>query len=247
MKTKAGVTIPKRRNGFYYDIPGIEPEVGYPSVTSVLKVLNKPELSYWMKKLVFEAMAKDPTLDEKVACMADFKVMKLSGADGSITHEIIDQYWKTGKYPSIQATAEKLAITTYRVDSIANYIEAFKKFVELHKPKLVESEGMIYSHKHKYAGTYDGVFEFGGHTWLLDWKTSNGIYPEYRIQLTAYKEALKELGKPVDKMGIIQLKDNGAFVFEEVQDIEDGAKLFDVFRAILYVFNWQKKLFKEDK
>ena len=55
------------------------------------------------------------------------------------------------------------------------------------------SEMMVYSAKYRYAGAMDAVATRDGQLVALDWKTSNGLYPEYALQVAAYAKALEEM------------------------------------------------------
>jgi len=113
---------------------------------------------------------------------------------------------------------------------------AFEEFVKQHNPKVIETEGVVFSDTHKYAGAYDGLFEIAGETWLIDWKTSNGIYKEHKIQIIAYKKALEEMGKKVDKVAIVQLKNNGLPNTYMVGEQEDEVDVFDAFLCALKLY-----------
>ena len=49
----------------------------------------------------------------------------------------------------------------------------------------VESELRLVSEKHRFAGTLDAML-ISGRLSLGDWKSSNGVYPDYLLQLAAY-------------------------------------------------------------
>lgn len=218
--TKTG----KRRAGFYFGLPEQPKDIGYPSVTTILKVLAKPELTYWIKKVTAEEAVR--TMDVKQGINATQKVMEDAGGEGSMAHNLIDEYWRGIKYNK-QNQGEK----------VQAYLTAFEEFVKVHKPVCITSEGTVYSHKGKYAGTYDGVFEIAGEKWLIDWKTSNGIYWDHKIQIIAYKHALEEMGTRVDKCAIVQLKNSGLPLVELVGEVEKGTDLYKCFKAAKYIFN----------
>ena len=49
------------------------------------------------------------------------------------------------------------------------------------------------SHKYKFGGTPDAIGRnTNGELVLLDWKTSNGVYSDYLLQLAAYKALWEE-------------------------------------------------------
>jgi predicted RecB family nuclease len=151
--------------------------------------------------------------------------MENAGGEGTIAHELIDGYWKGEKYDISQ-----------KPEKVQQYLLAFEEFVKQHNPKVIETEGVVFSDTHKYAGAYDGLFEIAGETWLIDWKTSNGIYKEHKIQIIAYKKALEEMGKKVDKVAIVQLKNNGLPNTYMVGEQEDEVDVFDAFLCALKLY-----------
>jgi len=214
----------KRRGGFYFDIPGKNENYGYPSVTTILRVIAKPQLDTWKIRESIDEYIR--TEDRELALLATKKIFHKAGDEGSRAHTLIDEYWKGKEY---EIAKEK--------EVVQKYLLAFEEFKKSNKPKCLESEGVVYSHKTEYAGTYDGLFNIGNEVWLIDWKTSNGIYWEHKIQIIAYKKALEEMGKKVDRCAIVQLKNNGLPVVEMVGDKEKGVDLFKSFLAAKYLFN----------
>ena len=73
-----------------------------------------------------------------------------------------------------------------------NGVNAFLDFVNTHQVKFFESEKKVYSRKHGYTGTLDAEGIIDNQLCIIDFKTSNGIYDEYRFQVAAYLEARKE-------------------------------------------------------
>lgn len=58
--------------------------------------------------------------------------------------------------------------------------------------KSVASEFLVYSRKEGFTGTADDLVEIGGEYWLLDYKTSKGIYTDQIYQVTSYMKAREE-------------------------------------------------------
>jgi hypothetical protein len=80
------------------------------------------------------------------------------------------------------------------------YLEAWKRFtafLEAQGASIVSSEHAVWGEG--YAGTYDLIVQMPRNAllpnapdhqlWLVDIKTSKGIYPEYALQLAAYGHA----------------------------------------------------------
>lgn len=59
--------------------------------------------------------------------------------------------------------------------------------------KYIGSEKSVFSVKYWYGGTFDLVAEINGELWILDLKTSSGIYGrEYFYQMAAYRQGAEE-------------------------------------------------------
>jgi hypothetical protein len=94
---------------------------------------------------------------------------------------------------------------------------------------------MVYSAKYKYAGAMDAVAYRDGKMVALDWKTSNGLYGEYALQVAAYAKALEEMtGEVVSEAWAVRFgKKTPEFEAKKVTDL-DGT--FVAFRAALYLW-----------
>ena len=83
---------------------------------------------------------------------------------------------------------------------------AFLGWLRSHKVDPIDTERMVLSRKHYYAGTVDfyGLIDF--ERCVLDFKTSSGFYVEMPLQLAAYAIALEEeLGVKIKKGLIVRL------------------------------------------
>ena len=209
----------ERRAGFYWfdDVP-------YISVTTALKCIDKPALRYWFGREVYYAMAKDPTLDEKTALSAPYKKKVKAGARGSTVHSIVEAWKKEG------TRIDKLP------EEYQGYAQAFYNWVDDNKVELKEHEKTVISKTHRYAGTLDLIVKKNGSTWIIDVKTGKDIYLEAYLQLSAYKHALEEdYGTKIQRMGVLLLKDDGNYKFEESSDN------FDVFIAVKKLWEFLNK------
>ena len=77
-------------------------------------------------------------------------------------------------------------------DRVAEGVNNFVRWLDESKMKLIDSEKIVYSKRYGFVGTLDITAERDGKLYLLDIKTGNAIYPEYRIQTAAYLMADKE-------------------------------------------------------
>ena len=123
-----------------------------------------------------------------------------------------DKYYNKSKETDEELTPEEYGA-----------IVSFTRWVEEVKPKFLSSEITVISEKHNFAGTVDCVAEIDGQVWIIDWKTSANIYPSMEAQLSAYKVALKEMGKKVDnaKLAVLQVgykRNKRGYKFTEIDD-----------------------------
>ena len=135
---------------------------------------------------------------------------------GSMVHKFCEMWLKGEKFtepsdPVVKACFDK-----------------FKKFWKKHKLKLAESEKILYSER-GYCGTLDLVaIDPKGNLWLIDIKTSKGIFINMVHQVHGYKLAYEEqTGKKINKMYIVRLpKDNGDFEARHILYKKEHLKAF---------------------
>lgn len=77
--------------------------------------------------------------------------------------------------------------TAEQVRSVESAYEAFCHWKDAFKPEIVCTETPLVSEEHRFGGTLDAVAKLGGELVMLDWKSSNGVYAEYVIQVAAYR------------------------------------------------------------
>ena len=113
---------------------------------------------------------------------------------GSMVHKFCEMWLKGEKFtdpedPVIKACFDK-----------------FKKFWNKHNLKVVESEKILYSTR-GFCGTLDLVAkDKDNNLWLIDIKTSKGVFLNMVHQLHGYKLAYEEqTGKKINKIFIVRL------------------------------------------
>jgi hypothetical protein len=77
-------------------------------------------------------------------------------------------------------------------DRVSEGVNNFIKWLDGSGFKLIDTEKIVYSKKYGFVGTLDITGERDGKRYLIDIKTGNAIYPEYRIQTAAYLKAEQE-------------------------------------------------------
>jgi len=109
-----------------------------------------------------------------------------------------------------------------------NGVTAFLRWIKEYKVKFIESERLVYSKKYDYVGLMDLKARINGKLALVDFKTSKGVYNEYRYQVAAYLYAdQEESGDKYEECWIIKFdKDDGNFEAHKIEDFEDDYKAF---------------------
>ncbi len=226
--------IDGRPGGRHYQVEGFD-EL-FPSVTNVLGVINKPGLAPWARNSALESVQKallaragmtESITTEWVADVIDqarqtpdFKRDQAAGF-GTQAHELIDRIIQ-GLEPEVPPELEAV-VNNFMAWRAASGID------------IRLTEAMLYSAKYRYAGSADAIAYRDGKLILLDWKTGNGIYPEYGLQVAAYAKALEEMtGEPVSEAWTVRLGRTGPDF--ESQRVVDLDRAFISFRAALYLW-----------
>lgn len=248
---------------FYEIVPG-DP---WPSVTTIEDIIAKQALYNWYAKTereavmavagdMFEELSKPLVLSTGMTRAvylsllesrlgkqkAGQREMQSAGEIGTQAHEMVEWHvrkllgLKVGPMPKI---SDKAAWAFMAFEDWARSVE----FLPL------RSEQVVFSHRHRYAGTMDIL------AWiakgksrelaLIDIKTSSGVWPEMRLQLSAYYHALIEMGlEKADHCLIVRLPKKESDPEFEVVEVTDLERHFEAFLAARQLWQWK---YDEDK
>ena len=140
---------------------------------------------------------------------------------GSLVHEAIENFIKFGVkdcYPEYQ-----------------NYFDAFLDWYKQYRVEVLASEVPLYHKLYQYAGTADLLCKIKNELWLIDLKTTavnNKMLTS--VQLAAYNAALASHDFKTDRKGILLLKPNGGFSFDESKKDADREG-WETFGALMTV------------
>lgn len=134
------------------------------------------------------------------------------------------------------------AFMMYRLWESQNKIKLLSRYQEI---QLVSLE-------HRFGGTPDAIGEVDGEVVLLDWKTSNGVYQDYLVQLSAYQHLINDgvrmdTGEPLDlKVGsgahlLRFAKDYPDFGHHYFGDLSQAWRQFQLFREAYDIDKTLKK------
>lgn len=239
----ADVKLIPDKEQHYYETP-----IGVlPSSTTILSLLSKPALMYWAVKQTVaylgarleDIRAGDIELTEENATkiLADAKKYHEQLRDeamdiGSQVHYLIEQYLLGNPYEDLINEKTKLPF------------EAFLQWQKVRNFELVKAEHAVWSKK-GYAGTLDCVAYLDGKLYVIDFKTSSAIYPEYLLQVASYWKAYEEnSGQKIKGIGILRL-DKATGMPEWVEfSKKDANRAFKMFMCLVK-FWWLKKEVKK--
>ena len=194
-----------------------------PGVTTILGVLNKPALVPWANKLGLQGIDSSKYVDEKATI-------------GTLAHQMIADYLRgkstgTEEYSKVQ------------IDQAENAVLAFFEWEKNHPIQPVFIEEPMVSEEYKFGGTIDCLGYVNGELWLIDFKTSRGIFPEMLIQVVAYKHLLRIHQDAIDRIIILRVGRTPDEGFEECL-VNHLDKHWEIFQHTLAIYNLQKEVKK---
>jgi hypothetical protein len=214
-----------------------------PGVTTALESLAKPALIPWAVNCAinFVRPAIAPGIEhaesylEEVYAQAKKEAtrIKRAAADvGTEAHRIIE-------------SNESFEPGTL----VGNCVSAARQWLGSKEIHWLYRERPIYSRRYRFSGRFDGLALVDGVLSLIDWKSSKGIYAEYRFQTAAYVHAYEEEfpESRIEQRILIRLgKEDGAFD-PRIYPRKSLRKDFSAFLGILKAHTRLKEIEKEDK
>lgn len=218
--------------GHFYVIEGENERLH--SVTAINKYACTPEkldiLMSWANKVMGEHIKI--VLENHEGSLEDLDIDKLikegkgkrkeflnkAGDIGTRLHNAVDSFFCTGKIPALD-------------DDIQTPFQNFMSWFNKNEYKVILADTILASKQYRYGGRMDALLEDKeGNLIIVDFKTSSSISSiEYKLQLAAYRQALKETyGIDNINKGMLIRFDKEKKVFEtlEVNDLDDYFKGF---------------------
>lgn len=197
-----------------------------PSVTTVLKIKDPGALINWAYKTGREHGVLEGQGNPAPSGLYE-------GSDilaiGTCVHSMCEA-WVKGDEPMLvlERALEEDTVNdkaTFRAQAASAY-SAFEFWCKGTQLEIVDCEVQVISEAHRYGGTLDFIGKLNGKLVLGDFKTSNGVWPEYLCQLAAYAKAYEETtGNKID--GGYHLlrfsKENGDFGHHFYPSLDDDA------------------------
>jgi len=200
-----------------------------PSVTTVLNVVDKPALKPWafsQGRISGLAEARGEPFATSL-----YEVTKGALEVGTIVHLMAELDVK-GEDPDSAIPVDLDADLREKVSSgFAAYV-AWKKGSRV---EIVDCEVPVISERYRFGGTLDFIGKLDGKLILGDFKTSNGIWPEYLAQLAAYAHAYTESTENAIEGGFHLLrfaKEHGDFAHHYFPSLDEGWEAFLSMRTL---------------
>lgn len=194
----------------YFNPEGIE----VPSVTTILKIVNKPFLVKWANIMGFRREKVEDILND-------------SAYIGTLVHQIIEAYLMKKMYIPIYGRMNSKMIIMMHLSSFISWMKTKDEVLPIFMERQVTSE--------RFGGTIDFYGTVDGKYTILDFKTSKKAYATMFLQLAAYCIMLEEQGLQVDQVAIINVRRDK--YIETIVSREDLQYYIDAFQTLLTFFH----------
>ena len=190
-----------------------------PSVTTIIgRFKDSGALLYWANNAGLEGK----TLDQARIPAA---------TAGTMAHSLVEAHLNKRELPALEGDSEIIGKARRAFD-------AYLTWSAMTKLEVRHTEVSLASEKHKFGGTLDAIGIVNGSNGLalIDWKTSNSIYPDYLYQLAAYKLLWEENYPDHPITGGAHLcrfaKEEGDYAHHHFPSLDDEAGTFLVMRDL---------------
>ena len=219
-----------------------------PSVTTITGQLDKPALTYWAAGCACDFILNEieenkytgqegppgPRLIDAnllypiiESARKEFRKVSAKALDiGSAVHEAIERYLKTGKEPQAPSDQVLSAFLAF-----LEWLEEWDTWETLYTEHTVYGIDEDWMVDHSYAGMADWFVILNGKRYVVDFKSSKGIYPEMVYQIAAYRAT----DKSIEGCGILRLdKETGLPQWKDTSDTYE--KDLEVFRILTQLY-----------
>lgn len=217
--------------GRFYTIDGRK----YPSVTTILNVLNKPQLVNWAIRLTRDYVRQELFVLRRANSLKDLNVDDLLAKSALEPNRVKNAaaHHGTDIHRRIAGYVDSQHFDHYPI------LAAFRTWQDEAQFVTVAAEKLVFSREHGYAGTVDLIGTLNGRLAVLDIKTGRGVYPEYKLQLAAYAIARGEMTGHIPEV-CMNLHVRSDFTVAEA-NVFTAAELFPLFQTFLAakrLFEW---------
>ncbi len=220
-KTKAEGVVQITTLDERWYIVGEDMDNPYPSITWIA--------GYYPKGIAFYKWLADKGWDEAEA------LKQAAGDRGSKVHHAIEclllgQEVKINDgFPDSQNLVSELTVEEW--ETLLSFADWFRET----KPEVLQLEQVVIDPARHCAGTLDLKCKIGQDVWIIDFKTSQNVWPEHELQISAYSHCAGN--EDVTRRGILQLGYRRNKKLWKLTEVEDKIALFDAARLIWHAEN----------
>lgn len=146
---------------------------------------------------------------------------------GTLAHSLVEMHINNEPRKILPDIPEQTQIEALEA------FNAYLNWASMTKLKIVEQEMPLVSEKYQFGGCLDAIGEINDEFCLVDWKTSNSVYPDYLIQLAAYRQLWEENNPDRLLTGGFHLcrfaKSHGDFAHHYYPDLSEAWEQFKIF------------------
>ncbi len=140
-----------------------------------------------------------------------------AGARGSRIHLACASLASGGTItPDVKYDGVELSVDEYAA------VMSFRDWFETVRPEVLGSEFIIWNEEHGFAGTVDLKVKINGEIWVIDIKCGQGLFPEYAMQLSAYRQSIPDC----QKTAVLQVGYRRSKVGYKFTETEDNFPVF---------------------
>jgi hypothetical protein len=159
---------------------------------------------------------------------------------GTLAHSLVEAHIRKQELPDLSSYPEEIA--KHAMQGYQNYLQ----WQTDNRIEIISQEMELTSPSYLFGGCPDAIGQDSqGRLCLLDWKTSNGIYQDYLIQISAYNYLWSENNPGLPLTGGFHLlrfsKEHADFAHHYWSELDDAWELFKLYRK---AYDLDKKLKK---
>ena len=153
-----------------------------------------------------------------------------SAADaGTLAHSLVEAHIHGLPLPELSLHLPEIASQAQQ--GYENYL----RWQEDNKIEIIYQETELVSRTHLFGGCLDAIGKNSrGELCILDWKTSNGVYLDYLLQIAAYNQLWLENHPDLPLTGGFHLlrfaKEHADFAHHYWSELDDAWEMFLLFR-----------------
>lgn len=209
---------------------------------NITRIIEFPSVTWiadsYPKGMWFATWLAKHGLDEAQA------IRDAAGDKGHKVHQAITKILR-GESIGLDSAVENSETGALEPISLAEYecVMAFVDWFKTVDPVVVDNERVLFNEEHRFAGTADFLCQIDGQMYLIDFKTSQYIWPSHEIQVAAYAHTLPVMPT---KLAILQLgyqRNKNAY---KLTEIKDKFGLFLATKEIWANEHGTKKLLQKD-